>query len=67
VDPTGCGDAYRAGLLYGLEKGLDWATTGRVASLMGALKVAHHGTQNHAFAHDEFADRFKEEFGYVLQ
>jgi adenosine kinase len=59
VDPTGCGDAYRAGLLYGLEKGLDWATTGRV--------VAHHGTQNHAFAHDEFADRFKEEFGYVLQ
>ncbi len=66
VDPTGCGDAYRAGLLYGLEKGLDWPTTGRVASLLGALKVAHHGTQNHAFEADEFADRFHEVFGYVL-
>ncbi|MDX1592605.1 MAG: carbohydrate kinase family protein [Gammaproteobacteria bacterium] len=66
VDPTGCGDAYRAGLLYGLEQGLDWPTTGRVASLMGALKVAHHGTQNHAFERDEFEDRFREQFGYVL-
>ena len=67
VDPTGCGDAYRAGLLYGLEKGLDWPTIGRIASLLGALKVAHHGTQNHAFDEDEFADRFSEAFGYVLQ
>lgn len=67
IDPTGCGDAYRAGLLYGLDRGLDWPTTGRVASLLGALKVAHHGTQNHAFDSDEFAGRFREQFGYVLQ
>ena len=67
VDPTGCGDAYRAGLLYGLDRGLDWPTTGRVASLLGALKVAHHGTQNHAFDSDEFGDRFRAQFGYVLQ
>jgi adenosine kinase len=67
IDPTGCGDAYRAGLLYGLDRGLDWPTTGRVASLLGALKVAHHGTQNHAFDSDEFGDRFREQFGYVLQ
>ncbi len=66
VDPTGCGDAYRAGLLYSLEQGYDWPTTGRVASLMGALKVAHHGTQNHAFERDAFAERFKEAFGYRL-
>jgi adenosine kinase len=46
-DPTGCGDAYRAGLLYGLQRGLDWATTGRIASLMGAIKIEQHGTQNH--------------------
>ena len=46
-DPTGCGDAYRAGLLYGLMNGLDWATTGRIASLIGAIKIEHAGTQNH--------------------
>ena len=46
VDPTGCGDAYRAGLLYGLQRGLDWAVTGRIASLLGAIKIEHAGTQN---------------------
>ena len=49
VDPTGCGDAYRAGLVFGLMNGLDWETTGRVASLMGAIKIAHPGTQAHSF------------------
>jgi adenosine kinase len=63
-DPTGCGDAYRAGLLYGLLNDLDWKTTGRIASLMGAIKVESHGTQNHAFVMDEFMERFKENFGY---
>jgi len=48
-DPTGCGDAYRAGLLYGLLNDLDWETTGRIAALMGAIKIEHHGTQNHLF------------------
>jgi adenosine kinase len=62
-DPTGCGDAYRAGLLYGLMNGLDWETTGRVASLMGAIKIECHGTQNHAFGRDEFEQRFKAGFG----
>ncbi|HHL45431.1 MAG TPA: carbohydrate kinase family protein [Gammaproteobacteria bacterium] len=66
VDPTGCGDAYRAGLLFGLTHDLDWPTTGRVAALMGAIKVEHHGTQNHSFSMDEFADRFKENFSYSL-
>lgn len=65
-DPTGCGDAYRAGLLYGLMQGLDWPTTGRIASLMGALKVEHYGTQNHRFTRPEFDARFKESFGYAL-
>ncbi|HKK14630.1 MAG TPA: carbohydrate kinase family protein [Gammaproteobacteria bacterium] len=65
-DPTGCGDAYRGGLLYGLMNELDWETTGRIAALMGAIKVARHGTQNHHFTVDEFKDRFKEAFGYGL-
>ena len=47
VDPTGCGDAYRAGLLYGLANGWDWSTCGRLASAMGAIKVASRGGQNH--------------------
>jgi adenosine kinase len=66
VDPTGCGDAYRAGLIYGRMHGMDWETTGRVASLMGALKIEKHGTQNHRFTLDEFKARFKEEFGHAL-
>ncbi|MDI3262025.1 MAG: carbohydrate kinase family protein [Fulvimonas sp.] len=66
VDPTGCGDAYRAGLIFGLMKGYDWPTIGRMASLMGALKVEHHGTQNQRFTYDEFAAAFQEQFGYAL-
>ena len=63
LDPTGCGDAFRAGLLYGIAAGLDWPLTGRLASLMGAIKIASRGGQNHHFARDEIAQRFKENFG----
>jgi adenosine kinase len=65
-DPTGCGDAFRAGLLYGLHRELDWETTGRIASLMGALKIECHGTQNHSFTLDEFKRRYKSSFGRSL-
>jgi adenosine kinase len=65
-DPTGCGDAYRGGLLFGLQKGLDWETSGRIASLMGAIKIEHAGTQNHHFTFEEFQTRFKANFGYEL-
>jgi adenosine kinase len=64
ADPTGCGDAYRAGLLYGLAEGLDWATTGRIASLLGAIKVETPGTQNHAFTLNEFKERYRDNFGH---
>lgn len=66
VDPTGCGDAYRAGLLHGLLHGLDWETTGRIASLLGAVKIESRGTQNHRFTFDEFASRYRENFGTPL-
>jgi adenosine kinase len=66
VDPTGCGDAYRAGMIYGLMRGMDWPTTGRIASLMGTLKIEHHGTQNQRFDFAEFAENFREQFGYAL-
>ena len=65
-DPTGCGDAYRAGLLYGLMNELDWETTGRIASLMGAMKIAHAGTQSHRFDMNEFTTRFRAAFGRDL-
>ncbi|TFW34030.1 carbohydrate kinase family protein [Massilia horti] len=64
VDPTGCGDAYRAGLLYGITNGFDWPTTGRIASLLGSIKIAHQGGQNHSFTPAEIADKFEAAFGY---
>src|SRR5690606_15691175 len=63
TDPTGCGDAFRAGLIFGIEKGCDWPTIGRIANLMGALKVEHPGTQNQRFTYDEFAEEFRQQFG----
>jgi adenosine kinase len=65
VDPTGCGDAYRAGLIHGLLRGLDWEITGRLASLMGALKIESRGPQNHEFTRPELLRRFGESFGEV--
>ena len=64
VDPTGCGDAYRAGLLYGIAQGWDWPSTGKLGSVMGALKIAHRGGQNHAAPREEIQARFKRAFGY---
>jgi adenosine kinase len=66
VDPTGCGDAYRAGLLHGLLHGLDWEVTGRIASLLGALKIESRGTQNHKFTTAEFERRYQASFGQPL-
>ena len=66
TDPTGCGDAFRAGLIFGIERGCDWLTIGRIGNLMGALKVEHPGTQNQRFDFDEFAEQFKQQFGYAL-
>lgn len=66
VDPTGCGDAYRAGLLHGLLHGLDWETTGRIASLIGAIKIETRGTQNHTFTAAQFEERYQASFGRPL-
>jgi len=63
VDPTGAGDAYRAGLIHGLLHGHDWRTTGHIASLMGAIKVESRGTQNHRFTSVDFAQRLAHDFG----
>jgi adenosine kinase len=64
LDPTGCGDAYRAGLLYGLAHGWDWPNTGKLASVMGAIKISQRGAQNHTTGRDEIEARFKSAFGH---
>lgn len=66
LDPTGCGDAYRAGLLHGISQGWDWPTTGRLASLLGTIKIATKGGQNHAISREALAARFEVAFGFAL-
>lgn len=66
IDPTGCGDAFRAGMLHGLSKGMDWTTTARLASLMGSIKIGHQGGQNHAPGKSEIEERFFAAFSYRL-
>jgi len=62
VDPTGCGDAYRAGLLYGIVQGWDWERTGRLAATLGAIKIANRGGQNHAVDRDAVAKLYHAQF-----
>jgi hypothetical protein len=64
VDPTGCGDAYRAGLLYGIAREWDWASTGKLGAVMGALKIAQRGAQNHTTSRDDAEACFRKAFGY---
>jgi len=64
VDPTGCGDAYRAGLLYGIARGWDWPSLGRLGAVMGAIKIAHRGAQNHKPTREEIESIFRRAFGY---
>jgi adenosine kinase len=63
VDPTGCGDAHRAALLYGMAQGWDWQKTGRLGSLLGSIKIAARGGQNHAVDRDLVAAMYAKEFG----
>ena len=66
VDPTGCGDAFRAGLLYGIAHGLDWETTGQLASVMGSIKIEQRGGQNHTPNRADIAERLMRTFGKTL-
>ena len=66
VDPTGCGDAYRAGLLYGRARGWGWLESARLASVMGAVKIAHRGGQNHRPTRSVIAEALRENFGGTL-
>ncbi|NDP48877.1 MAG: carbohydrate kinase family protein, partial [Sulfuriferula multivorans] len=66
VDPTGCGDAFRAGLLHGIAHGWDWETTGQLASVMGSIKIEQRGGQNHAPTRDAISKRLNAAFGKSL-
>lgn len=66
VDPTGCGDAYRGGLLYGLAMGWSWLKCARLGSVMGAIKIEHNGPQNHSPSREVIAQRYQQVFGETL-
>jgi adenosine kinase len=66
VDPTGCGDAFRSGLLYGRVRGWDWVRSAQLASVMGSIKISHRGGQNHRPSRDQIAARFQAAFGGTL-
>ena len=66
VDPTGCGDAYRAGLLYGMARDWSWERAARLASVMGSIKIARRGGQNHVSTRDEIAHKLHDAFGEQL-
>jgi len=65
-DPTGCGDAYRAGLLFGIMNDLSWKATGQLAGLLGAIKIAHPGTQNHTFTLADIEKLYQDNYGEAL-
>ena len=65
-DPTGCGDAYRAGLLYGMANGWDWQRTGQLAATLGAQKIASRGGQNHEVNRATIAALYNQSFGSHL-
>ena len=63
ADPTGVGDAYRAGFITGMCRGLPWVTVGRMGSLAAAYVLEEHGTQRHHYTVDGFRQRYLETFG----
>jgi adenosine kinase len=65
-DPTGCGDAYRSGLLYGMARRWEWRRSARLASVMGAIKIEHRGGQNHRPARGDIAAKLRETYGETL-
>lgn len=64
VDPTGCGDAFRGGLLFGIAQGWDWFESARLGSVLGAMKIECQGPQNHTVAPDAVALRFEQAWGH---
>ena len=63
VDPTGAGDAFRAGFVKGMQLGLPWPVVGRMAALSAVYAIEHAGTQQHSYTIDEYIARYAENFG----
>jgi adenosine kinase len=63
VDPTGAGDAFRAGFVKGMQRGLPWEIVGRLASLSAVYAIEHAGTQQHSYTLQQFVERYRENFG----
>ncbi len=63
LDPTGVGDAYRAGLIKGLALGLPWRICGQIGALAATYVLETHGPQAHAYTLAAFGERYKAVFG----
>ncbi len=61
-DPTGAGDAYRAGFFWAYTKGLEYKVCGQVASVCASYAIEHYGTQNHSFTMEEFGERYEKTY-----
>jgi adenosine kinase len=66
VDPTGAGDAYCAGVVYGLQHGFDLGQAGRIGALAATYVIESYGTQAHRYTREEFAARYAESFGETI-
>jgi adenosine kinase len=66
ADPTGVGDAYRAGIIKGMSMGLPWEAIGRMGSLAATYVLEQPGTQNHSYTWAEFVARYRENFGELM-
>ena len=66
-DPAGCGDAYRAGIIFGILNGYDWPLAGRIANLMGAICAESRGAQNHSFSMEEFVERYQQSYDEAIK
>jgi adenosine kinase len=66
IDPTGAGDAYRAGLLKGLTMGKDIETAAKMGAVAAAYAIEKYGTQEHCFSYNEFAERYRSNFGEII-
>jgi adenosine kinase len=66
VDPTGAGDAFRAGFLAGLSKQFDLPTCGRMGAVAASFAIEEYGTQEHVFTKEEFSDRYRQTYGVML-
>jgi adenosine kinase len=65
AEPTGAGDAYRAGVITGMMRNYPWEVSGRLGSIAAVYVLEQHGTQRHSFTRRQAAHRYRELYGHA--